>query len=46
MMVLVSRDFGRYFMKEDPERSSAPSPGEDTSEQATDMKQEVILLVY
>ena len=34
------------FVKEDPERSSAPSPGEDTSEQATDMKQEVILLVY
>lgn len=34
------------FVKEDPERSPAPSPGEDTSEQAPDTKQEVILLVY
>lgn len=33
------------FVKEDPE-ISAPSPGEDTSEQAPDTKQEVILLVY
>ena len=34
------------FVKEDTEISPAPSPGEDTSEQAPAMKQEVILLVY